>query len=91
MNNVIKTKRLRIRLSSDIEMEELIANEKDEGMKQAYTEMLNASINNPLTRKWYATWIIELSDNDNQRIGDLCFKGLDMGAVEIGYGLNNLS
>ena len=90
MNNVIKTKRLRIRLSSDIEMEELIANEKDQGMKQAYTEMLNASISNPLTRKWYATWIIELSDNDNQRIGNLCFKGLDMGAVEIGYGLNNL-
>ena len=50
MNNVIKTKRLRIRLSSDIEMEDLIANENDEVMNQAYTEMLNASINNPLTR-----------------------------------------
>lgn len=83
---MLETKRLRIRLASDDEMRELIKNEPDAGLKQAYGEMLELSIKNPESRKWYAVWFIELPNG--VRVGDLCFKGLlANGEVEIGYGI----
>ncbi len=82
---IIKTKRLTVRLSSDDEMRELISAEKDEILKQAYTEMLNASVKYPEKRQWFAMWLIE---KDGKRIGELCFKGLSSdGSAEIGYGI----
>lgn len=83
---IIKTERLKICLASDDEMRSLIENETDQGLKAAYTEMLDLSIKYPENRKWYAVWFIKL--NNGTRIGDLCFKGLSQdGKVEIGYGL----
>lgn len=82
---LIKTERLTIRLASDDEMRQLIADENDEDIKQAYREMFEFSVSNPEKRQWYAAWFIE---HDGLRVGDLCFKGLDTdGRVEIGYGL----
>lgn len=83
---ILKTERLIIRAASDDEMRELIVNEKDEGLKQAYTEMLDMAIKYPESREWFAMWLIE--DADGKRIGELCFKGLSAdGAAEIGYGI----
>ena len=86
MKSLVRTERLLIRLASEAEMHELIEQEPEEALKQAYTEMLDACIAHPEQRQWYAAWLIELPDG--QRVGDLCFKGLSPdGAVEIGYGL----
>ena len=83
---ILKTERLIIRAASDDEMRELIVNEKDEGLKQAYSEMLDMAIKYPESREWFAMWLIE--DADGKRIGELCFKGLSAdGAAEIGYGI----
>ncbi len=83
---ILQTERMNIRLSSDDEMRELILNEKDEGMKQAYGEMFSCALENPGERQWYAVWFIE--DKGGNRLGDLCFKGLSSdGNVEIGYGI----
>lgn len=82
---MIKTKRLTIRIASDDEMRDLIKNETDEEMKEAYGEMLESCIANPDLREWYAAWLVFLPDGE--RVGDLCFKGLSSdGVVEIGYG-----
>lgn len=91
MSTEIVTNRLQIRLSTDKEMQKLIENETDLGLKQAYSQMLKASLNNPDTRQWFATWIIELNDAEQTKVGDLSFKGLkDDGSVEIGYGFNEV-
>ena len=83
---MLKTERLVIRVASDDEMRAVIAAQTDDGLKQAYTEMLNGALTHPEERIWYAIWIIELSDGTY--IGDLSFKGLSAdGSVEIGYGL----
>lgn len=83
---MIETKRLKIYPASKTEMEEFIAAQSDEGLKAAYTEMLNESLNHPNQRDWYAIWMIELKDGTH--IGELCFKGLNQnGVVEIGYGI----
>lgn len=83
---ILQTERLRIRVASDDEMRELISSEKDEVLKQAYTEMLDMAIKYPRLRNWYAMWKIERSGG--QRIGELCFKGLSAdGTAEIGYGI----
>ena len=63
----------------------LIAAEKNEEIRAAYTEMLEGSLAYPDQREWYAIWIIELKNGT--RIGDLCFKGLINGIAEIGYGI----
>lgn len=84
---LVETSRLRIVLASDAEMTRLIAEEKDEEMKQAYREMLDGCLREPQNRRWFAAWFIELKSGE--RIGDLCFKGISRdGMVEIGYGLN---
>lgn len=83
---IIQTERLNIRLSTDDEMRELIKNEKDEGLRQAYSEMLGLSEKEPWARQWYAAWFIE--SREGKRLGDLCFKGLTgEESVEIGYGI----
>lgn len=81
---MIKTKRLTIRLASDREMRDLIYDEKNADLKKAYSEMLDKATKNPTIRQWYATWIIE---EEGKRIGDLCFKGIADGVVEVGYGI----
>lgn len=89
MINKILTKRLQIRLSTNTEMKNMIENEKDLGLKQAYSQMLKASLKNPDSRQWFAIWIIELNDVEQTKVGDLSFKGLkEDGSVEIGYGFN---
>lgn len=85
-SSLIITERLKIRIASDEEMQELISAQTDEGLKAAYGEMLAGCIAHPEQRQWYAVWLIYLSDGD--RIGEMCFKGLSPeGTAEIGYGL----
>lgn len=55
-SNVLKTEHLTIYPLSDIEMENLIAEELNTDMKQAYSEMLNGCKQNPEQRIWYAIW-----------------------------------
>ena len=82
----IKTERLRIYTSSDGVMKKIIEDETDGEMKKAYTEMLDGALLHPDRREWYAITLIELTSGE--RIGDLCFKGLEAdGSAEIGYGI----
>lgn len=88
MKTIVKltTERLRIRLSTDAEMQELITNTEDEGLKLAYTEMLTMARENPESRQWFTAWFIE--NAGGERVGELCFKGLSPdGMTEIGYGI----
>lgn len=82
----LTTERMCIRLSTDAEMQELITNTEDEGLKLAYTEMLTMAREHPESRPWYGAWFIE--DIGGERVGELCFKGLSPdGITEIGYGI----
>lgn len=82
----LTTERLRIWLSTDAEMQELISNTQDEGLKLAYTEMLTMAREHPESRPWYGAWFIE--NTAGERVGELCFKGLSSdGMTEIGYGI----
>ncbi len=84
---IIRTERFQIRLTSDEEMKGFVERESDPEMKQAYQEMLGGAVSHPDKRKWYAIWIMELSDGTY--LGDLCFKGItEDGMVEIGYGIS---
>lgn len=84
----IESERLYLYPISNEEMELLIANEKDEEMKQAYEEMLQGCIASPSTRIWNAVWYMELKESRGTIVGDFSFKGLGKdGVVEIGYGL----
>ena len=68
-------------------MEAFIASQTDEGLKAAYTEMLESCLRHPDQWEWYAMWMIELKDGTH--VGELCFKGLGPdGAAEIGYGIS---
>ncbi|MDO5574841.1 MAG: GNAT family N-acetyltransferase [bacterium] len=85
---VIDTERLSIELASDEYMEQMIRDEKDEGLKQAYSEMLQGAKANPNQREWNAIWIVRLRENPNISVGEISFKGLsDLGVIEIGYGV----
>lgn len=85
---MVSTERLKIHPLSDDEMQAMIDEERDEGLKQAYSEMLSGSKENPDKRVWYAVWAMRLKDSD-MVIGNLSFKGLDdNGTVEIGYGIS---
>ena len=83
----VETERMYLYPLSDEEMRLVIEKESDPEMKQAYTEMLEGCLSNPDKRIWYAIWNMELKDNPEIIAGDFCFKGLDDGVVEIGYGL----
>lgn len=84
----IETDRLMLYPISDGEMKELIENETDPVMKQAYSEMLLGCTDDPENRIWYAVWLMELRSEPGTIAGDFCFKGLGAdGMIEIGYGL----
>jgi len=84
----IITDRLILYPLSDSEIEEVIAAEPDEGMKQAYSEMLAGCRQHPKQRIWHSVWNMQLKDNATITVGDLSFKGLNSnGMVEIGYGI----
>ena len=83
---MLNTIRLRIYPASREQMEAMIASEQDEGLRMAYTEMLEGCLRHPEQWDWYAIWMIERIDGTH--IGDLCFKGLqENGVAEIGYGI----
>ncbi len=83
---MVETKRLKIYAASREQMEAFIAEQSIDGLKAAYTEMLDGAINHPAQWEWYAIWMIELKDG--KHIGELCFKGLsEDGIAEIGYGI----
>ncbi len=83
---MVTTERLRLYPADEIQMERVIAAEKDADLKTAYEEMLTGCISHPEQWDWYAMWMIERKDG--KRIGDLCFKGLsEEGVTEIGYGI----
>ena len=83
---MINTERLRIYPASTEQMKTVIASERDEELKKAYSEMLDACRLYPDQWEWYAMWMIE--QKDGTRVGDLCFKGLrENGVAEIGYGI----
>ncbi len=67
-------------------MEAFIAEQTDEVLKEAYTEMYNGCLSHPDQWEWYAIWMIETQGGTH--IGELCFKGIDEnGLTEIGYGI----
>ncbi|MBO4351292.1 MAG: GNAT family N-acetyltransferase [Proteobacteria bacterium] len=68
----------------------LIEQESNDGLKQAYSEMLQGCLDDPEHRIWYTAWFIELKSQPGTVVGDLSFKGLNAdGMVEIGYGLRD--
>lgn len=86
----IKSERLLLYPISDKEMEQLIENEEDANLKQAYSEMLQGCINEPEKRVWHAVWFMEMKEQPGTIVGDLSFKGLAAdGMVELGYGLRD--
>ena len=83
----METEHLKIYPATQDQMKAMIAAEVDEGLKAAYTEMLEGCLQNPDQWDWYAMWMIERKDGTH--IGDLCFKGLGAdGVAEIGYGIS---
>lgn len=84
---VIETERLTVYPASDEQMKKAISEETDPELKKAYTEMLQGCVLNPGMREWYAMWMIE--QKDGTPTGDLCFKGLENGVTETGYGILN--
>lgn len=84
----VLTERMRIYPASREELRMVIVNEEDEDIKKAYSEMLAGCIKMPEQHVWYTVWLMQLKDDKNQIVGDLCFKGLNAdGSVEIGYGV----
>lgn len=84
----IESERLLLYPIRDSEMVQLIENEQDADLKQAYSEMLQGCINEPEKRMWHAVWFMELKNQPGTIVGDLSFKGLAAdGMVELGYGL----
>ena len=82
---MIETKRLKIYVASQEQMEAFIAAQTIDVLKAAYTEMLNGCLAHPDEWEWYAIWMIELKDGTH--IGELCFKGINGEGTEIGYGI----
>ncbi len=91
MNDLkIETERLALYPLSNEAMRQLIDAEKDEMLKQAYSEMLQGCIADPKNRIWYSMWVMELKEKPGIIVGDFCFKGPSKnGMVEIGYGLRD--
>lgn len=83
---MVGTERLRIHPLSDGEMERMVREAADEGLKQAYGEMLAGCRAHPDERLWHAVWAME--GLRGERVGDLSFKGVSPeGVTEIGYGI----
>ena len=86
----IETERLLLYPISDKEMVQLVENEQDADLKQAYSEMLQGCVSEPEKRIWHAVWFMELKSHPGTIVGDLSFKGLAAdGMVELGYGLRD--
>ena len=86
----IETERLLLYPISDKEMVQLVDNEQDADLKQAYSEMLQGCVSEPEKRIWHAVWFMELKSHRGTIVGDLSFKGLAAdGMVELGYGLRD--
>jgi len=84
----IETERLLLYPISNDEMKQLIEEEAQDDMKQAYTEMLQGCLDNPNKRIWNAVWFMELKEMPGTIVGDFSFKGISSdGMVEIGYGI----
>ena len=84
----IETERLVCSPLSDHEMKKLIEGEKDPGLRQAYSEMLQGCLDEPENRVWFAVWALKLKRPPGTVIGNFSFQGLqEDGTVEIGYGL----
>jgi len=85
---IVKTERLRIVPLSIEELRLLHDGEPDDGMKQAYGEMMDAVRRSPGREEWGTYWNICLTSGT--RVGGLCFKGAPdaEGGVEIGYGID---
>ena len=83
---MIETNRLKIYAASQKQMEEFIAMQTVDVLKDAYREMLDGCLSHPNQWDWYAIWMIELKDGTH--VGELCFKGVnEEGVAEIGYGI----
>ena len=83
----IETDRLIIRAASREEMLGIIDSQTDDGLRKAYREMLQGSLEHPDQREWYAVWTIKGKDGSD--VGELSFKGFNEdGSVEIGYGVS---
>ena len=87
MNRIaLETKRLRLYITSQSEMEKIIERQTDEELRKAYQEMLDGYLAHPEQGEWYAIWLV--TRHDGVQVGDLSFKGLNEdGSVEIGYGI----
>lgn len=85
----LSSDRIRVCPLTDEEMEALIARTEDEGLRAAYTEMLDGSRADPENRLFCTAWKITSADAPQTVIGDLCFKGApdEYETVEIGYGV----
>lgn len=84
----VESERLVLYPNSDDEMRSMIEAEKDLGMKQAYSEMLQGCLEHPESRIWNAVWNMVLKEDMKTVVGDFAFKGLgNDGMIEIGYGL----
>lgn len=86
----IETERLLLYPATDSEMLQIIENEKNNIMQQAYKEMFQGCTDFPEKRMWYALWQMELKGQPGTMVGSFCFKGVGKdGSVEIGYGLHD--
>ena len=66
-------------------MQELIDKTENIELKNAYKEMLDGAIANPNYKEFYAMWFI--TSLQGEHIGEMCFKGVNNGKTEIGYGI----
>lgn len=87
---ILETRRLNIYLSSNEQMEHLIAEQTSPELQEAYTQMLKDCLAHPNQREWYAIWNIELNDGSNAAIGYMSFRGLSKdGVLEITAGMRD--
>lgn len=86
----IESERLLLYPIDDDALKSLIEAETDDGLKQAYSEMLQGCLDDPENRQWYTIWSMAPKSEPDTTIGDLSFKGLGAdGTVELGYGLRD--
>lgn len=85
--NYMITERMTIYPLSDEQLQEKIDLESNEDLKVAFTQMLAGCKEHPEQRIWYTIWVMRLNTADKEIVGDLSFKGLIEGTVEIGYGI----
>lgn len=85
---MLESERLLIYPISDEKLKQIIENESNGDLKQAYAEMLEGCLREPEKRIWSALWFIELKERPGTVVGDISFKGFNSGgSVELGYGL----